>query len=118
MRSLPDNLVKLRSLTRCMSVLKMLATVMVTAELCASGYPTWAAALGHARGIRLSSHLWSELSAQLLCATPTAHSLEYSDWWNAILREPLAVERGMAQVEHAEATGVAWNDRAVEKFAI
>ena len=27
-------------------------------------------------------------------------------------------ERGMAQVEHAEATGVAWNDQAVEKFAI
>lgn len=77
-----------------------------------------AAALGHARGIRLSSHLWSELSAQLLCVTPTAHWLEYSDWWNAILREPLVIERGMAQVEHAEATGVAWNDKAVERFAI
>ncbi len=77
-----------------------------------------AAALGHARGIRLSSHLWSELSAQLLCVTPTAHWLEYSDWWNAILREPLVIERGMAQVEHAEATGVAWNDKAVERFSI
>jgi mandelate racemase len=77
-----------------------------------------AAALGHARAIPLSSHLWSELSAQLLCATPTAHWLEYSDWWNAILREPLAIERGMAQVEQAEATGVAWNDKAVERFAI
>jgi mandelate racemase len=77
-----------------------------------------AAALGHARGIRLSSHLWSELSAQLLCATPTAHWLEYSDWWNAILREPLVIERGMAVVDHAEATGVAWNDKAIERFAI
>jgi len=77
-----------------------------------------AAALGHARGIRLSSHLWSELSAQLLCVTPTAHWLEYSDWWNAILREPLVIERGMAVVDHAEATGVAWNDKAIERFAI
>lgn len=77
-----------------------------------------AAALGHARGIRLSSHLWSELSAQLLCVTPTAHWLEYSDWWNAILREPLAIERGMAVVDRAEATGVAWNDKAIERFAI
>jgi mandelate racemase len=77
-----------------------------------------AAALGHARGIRLSSHLWSELSAQLLCVTPTAHWLEYSDWWNAILREPLVIERGMAVVDGAEATGVAWNDKAVEQFAI
>jgi mandelate racemase len=77
-----------------------------------------AAALGHARGIRLSSHLWPELSAQLLCVTPTAHWLEYSEWWNAIVREPLVIDRGMARVEHAEAAGVAWNDQAVERFAI
>ena len=77
-----------------------------------------AAALGHAHGIRLSSHLWPELSAQLLCATPTAHWLEYAEWWNPILREPLVVENGMASVEHAVATGVAWNDAAVERFAV
>jgi len=77
-----------------------------------------AAALGHAHGIRLSSHLWPEISAQLLCVTPTAHWLEYATWWNAIVREPLVIERGMAQVEHAEATGVAWNDKAIERFAI
>ena len=77
-----------------------------------------AAALGHAHGIRLSSHLWPELSAQLLCATPTAHWLEYAEWWNPILREPLVVENGMANVEHAIATGVAWNDQAVARFTV
>jgi len=76
-----------------------------------------AAALGHAHSIRLSSHLWSELSAQLLCVTPTAHWLEYADWWNPILREPLVVENGVARVDQAVATGVAWNDKAVEKFS-
>jgi mandelate racemase len=44
-----------------------------------------AAALAHARGIPVSSHLWPELSARLLCCTPTAHWLEYTDWWNPIL---------------------------------
>ena len=34
------------------------------------------------------------------------------------MREPLVIDRGMAQVEHAEGTGVAWNDAAVERFAI
>ncbi len=35
-----------------------------------------AAALAEATGIRLSNHLWPEISAQLLCVTPTAHWLE------------------------------------------
>jgi mandelate racemase len=76
-----------------------------------------AAALTHARTIPVSSHLWPEISAQLLCATPTAHWLEYADWWNPILREPLVIEAGMARVEQSAATGVAWNTRALEQFA-
>jgi mandelate racemase len=76
-----------------------------------------AAALAHAHSIPISSHLWPELSAQLLCLTPTAHWLEYADWWNPILREPLVIERGMAHVEHSTGTGVAWNESAVERFA-
>ena len=34
-----------------------------------------AAALAHAKGIRVSNHLWPEISARLLCCTPTAHWL-------------------------------------------
>jgi mandelate racemase len=67
-----------------------------------------AAALGQVHGIRLSSHLWPEVSAQLLCATPTAHWLEYADWWNPIVKEPLRVENGMAHVEGVIGTGVEW----------
>ena len=48
-----------------------------------------AAALAQAEGVRVSSHLWPEISAQLLCVTPTAHWLEYADWWNPILSDPL-----------------------------
>lgn len=77
-----------------------------------------AAALGEAYGIPLSNHLWPEISAQLLCATPTAHFLEYANWWNPVLAEPLQIERGMAIVEGMTGTGVAWNERAVERFVI
>jgi mandelate racemase len=49
-------------------------------------------AMGEVHGVRLSNHLWPEISAQLLCATPTAHRLEYADWWHVVLKEPLRVE--------------------------
>lgn len=77
-----------------------------------------AAALAQARGIRLSNHLWPELSAQLLCATPTAHWLEYADWWNPIMAEPLRIENGMADVSADTGTGVAWDEKAVARFMV
>jgi len=76
-----------------------------------------AAALGAAHGIRLSNHLWPEVSAQLLCATPTAHWLEYADWWNPVLREPLCVENGVACVAGVAGSGVEWNEEAVARFS-
>ena len=76
-----------------------------------------AAGLGETHGIRLSNHLWPEISAQLLCVTPTAHWLEYVDWWNSVLREPLCVEKGMARVEGVIGTGVEWEEEAVSRFA-
>jgi len=75
-----------------------------------------AAALAQAKGIALSSHLWPEISAQLLCLTPTAHWLEYADWWNPILREPLDIKNGMAAPDGATGTGVSWNEEAVRKY--
>ena len=75
-----------------------------------------AAALGEAHGIRLSSHLWPEINAQLLSVTPTAHWLEYANWWNAVLKEPLSVEKGMARTEGAVGTGIEWEEEAVSRF--
>ncbi len=75
-----------------------------------------AVALAETHGIRVSSHLWSEVSAQLLSVAPMAHWLEYSDWWNAILKEPIQVERGMAQPSHAPGSGFEWNEAAISRF--
>jgi mandelate racemase len=75
-----------------------------------------AAALAEVAGVRVSNHLWPEISAQLLCVTPTAHWLEYADWWNPILAEPLRIEHGMAVVDEAPGAGVAWNEDAVGKY--
>lgn len=76
-----------------------------------------AAALASAKGIPVSNHLWPEISARLLCCTPTAHWLEYSDWWNPILANPLRIESGMAIVDGATGSGIDWNEDAVQRFA-
>jgi mandelate racemase len=76
-----------------------------------------AAALAQAKGLQVSSHLWPELSARLLSCTPTAHWLEYADWWNPIVAEPLRVENGMAIIDDAVGSGVEWNEDAVRRFA-
>jgi mandelate racemase len=74
-----------------------------------------AAALAETHGLPVSSHLWPEISAQLFCVTPTAHWLEYADWWNPILAEPLRIERGLAVPGGAAGTGVEWNEAAVSR---
>jgi mandelate racemase len=76
-----------------------------------------AAALAQAKGTPVSSHLWPELSVRLLCCTPTAHWLEYADWWVPILVEPLRVVDGMAVVDNTVGSGVEWNEDAVRRFA-
>ena len=76
-----------------------------------------AAALAKAHAIPVSSHLWPELSARLLCCTPTAHWLEYSDWWNPVLKSPLQVVDGMAVVDDTIGSGLEWDEEAVQRFA-
>lgn len=76
-----------------------------------------AVALAQAKGLRMSNHLWPELSARLLCCTPTAHWLEYVDWWNPVLAEPLHVDNGMAVISPGVGSGLEWNEDAVQRFA-
>jgi mandelate racemase len=72
-----------------------------------------AAAIASTRGLRVSNHLWPEISAQLLSVTPTAHWLEYADWWNPIIAEPLAIREGMTDLAGVSGSGVAWNEGAI-----
>jgi mandelate racemase len=74
-----------------------------------------AAALAEVSAIPVSSHLWPEISWQLLCVTPTAHWLEYADWWNIIVSEPLGIENGMAVSRQAVGTGVEWNEQGISR---
>ena len=76
-----------------------------------------AAAIGDAAGLPLSSHLFPEVSAHLLAATPTAHWLEYVDWAEPILRERLKIADGHAVPNDRPGSGIEWDEAAVARFA-
>jgi mandelate racemase len=75
-----------------------------------------AAGLAAAHRIEMSSHLFPEVSAHLLAATPTRHWLEWVDWANAIVEEPLRIEGGFAVVPERPGNGLSWDAKAVEKY--
>ena len=77
-----------------------------------------AAALAQGAGIEMSSHLFPEVSCHLLAATPTCHWLEYVDWANPILQEPLRVENGYASIPDAPGVGLSWDEEAVGHYSL
>ena len=64
----------------------------------------------------MSSHLFPEASAHLLAATPTCHYLEYVDWADALLQEPLKVVDGHAVIAERPGSGMIWDKDAVARY--
>jgi mandelate racemase len=77
-----------------------------------------AAALAQAAGMEMSSHLFPETSCHLLAVTPTCHWLEYVDWADAILEEPLQVKDGHARIPERPGLGMRWDEKAVRKYRL
>jgi mandelate racemase len=75
-----------------------------------------AAALAQGAGLEMSSHLFPEASVQLLSVTPTAHWLEYVDWADPVLEEPVRIEKGHAVGAAAPGLAMRWNEKAVRRF--
>ena len=73
-----------------------------------------AAALAQAAGMEMSSHLFPEVSAHLLAATPTCHWLEFVDWAGPILTQPLQVRDGMVLPPEK----LLWDESAVARYAL
>lgn len=76
-----------------------------------------AAALAQGAGVEMSSHLFPEASCHLLAATPTCHWLEYVDWAAPILKNPLVLKDGFAQIPERPGLGMEWDEKAVKRFA-
>ncbi len=77
-----------------------------------------ASALAGIHRIEMSSHLYPEVSAHLLAATPTCHFLEYVDWASPILEEPVRIVDGFAHPSDRPGNGLVWNKKAIEKYRL
>ncbi len=77
-----------------------------------------AAALAQGAGMEMSSHLFPEASCHLLAVTPTCHWLEYVDWADAILEEPLRLKDGHALIPERAGLGMRWDEKAVKKYQL
>jgi mandelate racemase len=75
-----------------------------------------AAALAHAHGIEMSSHLFPELSRHLLAVTPTCHWLEYVDWAAPVLQQPCEVKDGHVAIPDQPGAGIEWDEAAVKRY--
>jgi mandelate racemase len=77
-----------------------------------------AAEIAAVNRVPMSSHLFPEVSAHLLAATPTCHFLEYVDWADALLQDPLVIADGHAIIPERAGNGMTWNRSAVEHYRL
>jgi mandelate racemase len=77
-----------------------------------------AAALARVAGVPMSSHMFVEASAHLLCATPTAHWLECTDVAAGVLAQPTRVEGGAIAPADRPGIGMEWDPDAVRRCRV
>lgn len=110
--SLPESMAEALAMKSCDLVMPDLERI--------GGVTGWlrAAAIAKEAGVPMSTHLFPEASAHLMCATPTAHFLEYVDWAAPLLQEPLRIADGMALTATRPGNGLAWDAEAVARYRL
>jgi mandelate racemase len=84
------------------------------------GITSWPkiAAMAEVYGMPLSNHLFAEVSAHLMAASPTAGWFEWCDWPNPVLARPVEVRDGRVWPSEAPGIGIAWDEAAVARFEV
>ena len=77
-----------------------------------------AAALAQGAGMEMSSHLFPEVSCHLLAVTPTCHWLEYVDWADPILEQPVRLKDGHVLIPDRPGIGMKWDEKAVTRYSL
>jgi L-alanine-DL-glutamate epimerase-like enolase superfamily enzyme len=71
------------------------------------------ARMAEAFDVPVSSHLFTEMSVQLLAALPQASFLEYMPWFEDLYRERLQIENGEALVPDRPGWGFTLDDERI-----
>ncbi|WP_280114088.1 enolase C-terminal domain-like protein [Rhizobium sp. YS-1r] len=75
-------------------------------------------ALAASFDLPVSPHLFPEMSLQLLSHVPTAHSLEYMDWFAPLYEERIELVDGIARIPDAPGWGMSLDRDAVSRYAL
>ena len=76
------------------------------------------ASIAAAFRIKMSSHLFPEVSAQLMRVTPTAHLCEWTDWAEPMIVEPYKLKDGNVILPDVPGTGIDFKEDILEKYKI
>ena len=76
------------------------------------------AAIAELHSKLVSNHIFPEVSAQLMTATPTAGWLEYEDWFQSVVLDPIQAPDGYVQVGDNPGSGLEWDESAVERYRV
>ena len=78
-----------------------------------------AAQIAQAYNLKFSTHLFPEVSAHLMCVTPTAHWLEWVDWASPILLDTgFNINNSYINIPNIPGTGIEWNEKNLNKYLI
>ena len=77
-----------------------------------------ASALARTAGLPMSSHTFVEASAQLLCATPTAHWIEVLDAAGGLRHASLQLKDGMLMPWDTPGIGLEWREDMVARHRV
>jgi hypothetical protein len=69
-----------------------------------------------ARRVSRCRLLYPEVAAHLMRVMETAHWLEWQDWANPILAEPIRLEDGHLFIPDRPGNGIAWDEDAIERY--
>jgi mandelate racemase len=76
------------------------------------------ASIASAYRIKMSSHLFPEVSSQLMRVTPTADLCEWTDWAEPLLKKPYPIQDGHIIIPDVPGTGIDFNEDVLEKYKI
>lgn len=84
------------------------------------GVSAWrgAATLASSRSLPVSSHLFHEVTAHLMCGIDSPHYLEVMELAAAVLAEPMRYERGHALLPERPGNGLSWQADAVARYRL
>ena len=77
-----------------------------------------ASALARTAGLPMSSHTFVEASAQLLCATPTAHWIEVLDAAGGLRQASLHIKDGMLMPWDTPGIGLEWREDRIAQYRV